>query len=64
MDEEPGPDLNEGVTFDLVSNYSNSQIFQCLTTNVKTIPDFKNKLLNLWGRNTNQVNTLFSHYGF
>jgi hypothetical protein len=57
---------NENVpVFDAVSNYTNQQLFQSLGPNVKSMPQYRNRLLLDNGNNQqNQVIQLFLNYGY
>ena len=57
---------NENIpVFDAVSNYTNQQFFQSLDPDVKSMPQYRNRLLQENGNNQqNQVIQLFLNYGY
>ena len=57
---------NEAVpVVDNVSGYTNQQIFSALQSDVTSITQFRNQLLQNSGNNQqSQVNTLFTSYGY
>jgi hypothetical protein len=55
----------EDPVFDRVTGYTNRQFFAALTSDVTSIRQFRDKLLLNSGNNQqNEVNTLFSSYGY
>ncbi|HTJ47834.1 MAG TPA: hypothetical protein VL443_00160 [Cyclobacteriaceae bacterium] len=65
MDDTPGEIRPTFPVDDLVSGYTNQQFFNALDSDVRTVIDFKNRLLSENGNNQSiQVNTLFGDYGY
>ncbi|MBP6301865.1 MAG: hypothetical protein KBB37_01785 [Bacteroidia bacterium] len=62
-DEEPGVGNDETI-YDKLDNYTTGQMFQCLNSQTDNIPDFKARLVSLWGGNQSHLNDLFDEYGF
>ncbi len=65
IDNRNGVALPFGFNTDDVSGYTNQQIFNALQSDVRSIPAFRDRLLQQNGNNqAANVNLLFQQYGY